>query len=119
MDTTFDRTKMPPDLWARRVWAPDATARDRRSIVLVTDRRRLLIGGLIMAFGLVVVIVVRVAHAHWAIALSALILEVIGGLYLTGGQRSGFYEVAADGSLAKYLGKTKPDLRSMRVAKIK
>ena len=119
MDTTFDRTKMPPDLWARRVWVSDTTARGPRSIVLVTDRRRLLIGGLVMAFGLVVVIAVRVAHAHWAFAVSALILELIGGLYLTGGQRSGFYEVAADGSLAKYLGKAKPDLRSMRVVKIK
>jgi hypothetical protein len=118
MDAMLDRTKLPPDLWARRVWVPDGEARGRRPIVLVTDRKRLLIGGLTMAFGLLVVIVVRVVHAHWAFAVSALILEVIGGLYLTGGQRAGFYEVAADGSLAKYLGKSKPNLRAMRVVKI-
>jgi hypothetical protein len=41
-------------------------------------------------------------------------VEVIGGLYLSGGKRFGFYVLAPDGSLGEYLGRNKPDLRSMR-----
>jgi hypothetical protein len=50
--------------------------------------------------------------------LVALALELVGGLYAAGGTRSGFYEVAPDGSLAGYLGRKAPDLRSMRGAKV-
>jgi hypothetical protein len=50
---------------------------------------------------------------------SALILEVIGGLYLTGGKRGGFYVLAPDGGLGEYIGKSKPDLRSMRGTKVR
>jgi hypothetical protein len=48
-----------------------------------------------------------------------LIIEVIGGLYLAGGKRGGFYVLTQDGSLGEYLGKTKPDLKSMRGTKVK
>jgi hypothetical protein len=50
---------------------------------------------------------------------SFLILEVIGGLYLAGGKRGGFYVLAPDGSLGEYLGKNIPDLRSMRGTKVR
>jgi hypothetical protein len=96
---------------------PDGSAPDRLPIALITDLRRLLIGGGIMVLGFIVVIAAKASHASWAVAVAALILEVIGGLYATGG-RSGYYEVAADGSLGQYLAKKKPDLRTMRATKI-
>lgn len=112
----MDKSKVPPDLWARRVWVPE---RGGPALVEVTDRNRLLVGALIMVAGFLVVVAVRVAHVHWAFAVSALILEVLGGLYLTGGKRSGFYVLGSDGSLGEYRGKNKPDLRSMRGTKVR
>jgi hypothetical protein len=87
-------------------------------VVLITDKRRLIIGGGIMVLGFAVVIAVRALHAPWMLALIALGLELIGGLYAAGGQRSGYYQVAADGSLADYLGRKLPDLKSMRGVKV-
>src|SRR5229473_193726 len=74
----LDPKKVPSDLWARRIWVP--LAGNKPSLVEVTDRNRLLIGAVIMILGFVVVAVVRAEHLHWAYAVSALILEVIGGL---------------------------------------
>lgn len=113
----LDRTKIPSDLWVQRVWVPDGSAPGRRPIALITDRRRLVIGGGIMVLGFIVVIAAKALHFSWSVAMSALFLEVIGGLYAAGG-RSGYYEVAADGSLGQYLAKRKPDLRTMRATKI-
>jgi hypothetical protein len=87
--------------------------------VELTDRKRLLVGAVIMVLGFVVVVAVRAVHLHWAYALSALILEVAGGLYLTGGKRGGFYVLTPEGGLGEYLGKSKPDLRSMRGTKVR
>ena len=70
-----------------------------------------------MVLGFIVVIAAKALHASWTVAVAALILEVIGGLYATGG-RSGYYEVAANGSVGQFLGKKKPDLRSMRAMKV-
>jgi len=84
----------------------------------LTDRTRLMIGAVIMLLGFVVVVAVRAEHLHWAYAVSALILEVIGGLYLTGGKRGGFYVLTPEGGLGEYIGKNKPDLRSMRGTKV-
>ena len=117
-DPRLDKTKVPADLWPRRVWVPDAVAtRGQPALVEVTDRNRLLVGAVIMAAGFLVVVAVRLANLHWAFALSALILEVLGGLWLTGGNRSGFYVLAPDGSLGEYRGKNKPDLKKMRGTK--
>ena len=66
--------------------------------------QRLMVGALIMGAGFLVVVAVRAVQLHWAFAVSALILEVLGGLYLTGGKRSGFYVLAPDGGLGDYLG---------------
>ena len=115
--TRLDRTKVPSDLWARRIWVP--LSGSKPSLVEVTDRKRLYIGAAVMLLGFVVVVGVRAEHLHWAYALSALILEVAGGLYLTGGKRGGFYVLAPDGGLGEYLGRNKPDLRSMRGTKVR
>jgi hypothetical protein len=114
--TRVDQAKVPSDLWARRVWVP--VSGNKPSLVEVTDRNRLLIGAAIMILGFVVVAVVRAEHFHWAYAVSALILEVIGGLIITGGKRGGFYVLAPDGGLGEYLGKNKPDLKSMRGTRV-
>ena len=87
-------------------------------MAFVTDKRRLIVGGATMVMGFAVVIAVRAIHAPWTVALIALFLELVGGLYAAGGQRSGFYEVAQDGSLADYLGRKRPDLKSMRGTKV-
>jgi len=113
----LDLTKVPSDLWARRIWVP--LAGSNPSLVELTDRKRLSIGAVIMVLGFVVVVAVRAMNLHWAFALSFLIIEVIGGLYITGGKRGGFYELAQDGGLGEYLGKSKPDLRSMRGTKVR
>ena len=115
----IDRTKVPSDLWVQRLWVPDSgSAPGQRPIVLATDKRRLLMGGGIMVLGFAVVIGARAIHAPAVLALLALVIEVVGGLYAAGGQRSGFYELAPDGSVGDYLGRKKPDLSSMRGTKI-
>lgn len=114
----LDRTKVPSDLWVQRLWVPDGSAPGQRPIALVTDKRRLVMGGAIMVLGFAVVIGARALHAPATLAMGALFLEVIGGLYAAGGQRSGFYEVTPGGSLGEYFGRKKPDLRSMRGMKI-
>src|ERR1700694_2162619 len=98
-----DLTKVPSDLWARRVWVPMSGS--KASLVEGTDRQRIVIGGVVMLLGFVVVVGVRAEHLHWAFAVSALILEVIGGLIITGGKRGGFYVLAPAGGLVDYLGK--------------
>src|SRR5450759_347560 len=113
----LDRSKVPSDLWARQIGVP--LSGNKPALVEVTDRKRLMIGAVIMLLGFVVVVAVRAEHLHWAYAVSALILEVIGGLYLTGGKRGGFYVLAPNGGLGEYLGKNKPDLRSMRGTKVR
>ena len=113
----LDRTKVPPDLWARRVWVPQSGTKP--SLVEVTDRKRLMIGAVIMLLGFVVVVGVRAEHLHWAFAVSALILEVIGGLIITGGRRGGFYVLTQEGGLGEYHGKNKPDLKSMRGTRVR
>jgi hypothetical protein len=116
--TMLDRTKVPSDLWVQRMWVPDGSAPGRRPLALVTDKRRLLIGGAIMVVGFALVIGAKAMHGPWTVAIAALVLEVVGGLYAAGGQRSGYYEVAPDGSLGDYLGRKKQDFSSMRGVKV-
>jgi hypothetical protein len=114
----LDRTKVPSDLWVQRLWVPEGSPSNRHGIALITDKRRLIIGGAIMVVGFAVIVAVRALKAPWAVALVALALEVIGGLYAAGGQRSGYYEVAPDGSLGDYVGRKTPDLTSMHGVKV-
>lgn len=116
IDTMLDRAKMP-GFAAHRVWVPDAgSSPARRSIVYVTERRRRLIGGVLLAVGLIVMLAIAVTGAPFGLLVIALLLVVPGGGYALGGD-SGFYEVAEDGSLGEFLGRAKPDLQSMRGVK--
>src|ERR1700681_862470 len=106
----LDPTKVPSDLWARRIWVP--LSGSKPSLVEVTDRKRLQYGAVIMLLGFAVVVAVKAMNLHWAFAVSFLIIEVIGGLYITGGKRGGFYVLGPNGSLGESVGKNKPDLKS-------
>src|SRR5258708_29858039 len=98
-DARLDPTKVPSDLWARRIWVP--LSGNKPSLVEVTDRNRVLIGAAIMILGFVVVAVVRAGRIHWAYAVSALVLEGAGGLLLPGGKRGGLFRLAAEGGLGE------------------
>ena len=107
------------DLKVHRVWVPDGPLPPvRRSIAYVTERRRRLIGGLIIAFALVVMLAVVLTAAPIGLVVIALFIMGPGVAYALGGD-SGFYEMAEDGSLGEFLGKAKPDLRSMRGTKVR
>jgi hypothetical protein len=118
MDTMLDRAKMPR-FSARRIWVPDeASSQAGPPIVYVTEHRRRLIGGLLIGLGLMVMLAIAVTSLPSGLLVIALLLIVPGGAYALGGE-SGFYEVAEDGSLGEYLGRTQPDLRSMRGTKVR
>jgi hypothetical protein len=75
-----------------------------------------LIGGGVMALGLIEALVVLLLHATVVLAVPGLVVALAAGMYANGG-RAGFYEVEEDGSLGAYLGRSKPDLDSMRARK--
>src|SRR5260370_5249659 len=100
-DARLDPTKVPSDLWARRIWVP--LSGNKPSLVEVTDRNRVLIGAAIMILGFVVVAVGRAGRIHWAYAGGALGLEGARGLYPTGGKRGGFSLPAPEGRLGAVL----------------
>ena len=106
-----------PGFIAHRVWVPN-DSQARPSIVYVTERRRRLIGGALIALAFVVALAIVVTSAPIGLVVIALFIMVPGGAYALGGD-SGFYEVAGDGSLGEFLGKAKPDLRSMRGTKVR
>jgi hypothetical protein len=110
----LDRTKVPSDLVVHRVWTPEGAAEGRvLPVAYATERRRRLIGGLLAALGFVMLVVLFSVHAPSYLAILGVAISVTGGWYALGGE-SGFYEVREDGSLGEFLGRTKPDLGSMR-----
>src|SRR5258708_37291073 len=94
-DARLDPTKVPSDLWARRIWVP--LSGNKPSLVEVTDRNRVLIGAAIMILGFVVVAGGRAERIHLGGAGGAPGLEGAGGLYLTGGKRGGFFRLVPAG----------------------
>src|SRR5260370_40557612 len=104
-DARLDPTKVPSDLWARRIWVP--LSGNKPSLVEVTDRNRVLIGAAIMILGFVVVAVVRGGRIHWGDAVGALVLGVGGGLYLPSGKRGGFFLLAPGGGAGEDPGEEK------------
>ena len=115
----LDETKLPPNTFARMLWLPAGEAdRSERPIVLITDRRRSLIGGVPMLAAFVVAIVLVVARAPAVAVVPFLIVVFVGGIYARGG-KNGYYEVAQDGSLGDFLGRRMPlGLRSMRRTRV-
>jgi len=116
--TFLDRNKLQPDFQPHRVWIPAAaSARSGHSVVFVTERRRRVIGLPIATLVLIGLFAVWLAHLpmDWMLAIwTPLVFMGAGAIDYANGGRSGYYEVARDGSLGNYLGKAKPDLHSMR-----
>src|SRR5258708_38271766 len=82
-DARLDPTKVPSDLWARRIWVP--LSGNKPSLVEVTDRNRVLIGAAVMIRGVVVVAVGRAGRILLAYPVGAAVLEVPRGPLPSGG----------------------------------
>ena len=111
----LDKAKLPRQTSARMLWVPaDGADRSERPIVLITDRTRYLIGGIPMLAAFLVAVFLAFARAPTSTVLPLLAISIVAGIYARGG-KSGYYEVARDGSLGDFLGRRVPvGLRSMR-----
>jgi hypothetical protein len=114
----LDKAKLPPDTWARMLWLPaDDSDRSERPIVLITDRPRFLIGGIPAVAALAVAVVLLLARVPVLVGFLFLAISMGAGLYARGG-KSGYYEVAKDGSLGHFFGRrVPPGLSAMRRTK--
>lgn len=112
-----DKTKIPSSLMVSRVWIPDDKSDRRRPIAYVTERRRRIAGAVLIALGVLLGLAVLVARGASWLAFVPL-LTAWGGVAYAGGGRTGFYEVADDGGLGEYLGRSRPNLDSMRARKL-
>ncbi len=75
-----------------------------------------MIGGVVALVGLVAAVALFIAHAPLPMVALSLVISVAGAYYVPG-SKSGYYEVAQDGSLGDYLGRRVPDLSWMRRVK--
>lgn len=114
----LDKSKLPGDLWVRMAWAPkEGSQPDERPIVLITDRRRWLIGLIPAVLGILILSGLFLAHVPVVLLIVPMAIIVAGARYGGGGQ-AGYYEVSEDGSLGDFLGRKIPVvLRYMRRAK--
>lgn len=110
-----DKKKIPSALVVHRVWAPESES-DRRPIAYVSERRRRIAGAVLIAVGVILGLAVLVARGASWVAFIPLLIAWAGVAY-AGGGRTGFYEVNEDGGLGEYLGRSRPDVGSMRPSK--
>jgi len=111
--SVLDRSKVSAGLVVHRVWVPEHASDLRRPIAYVGERRRRIIGVVMVALAVTLALVAVVMRAELWFAFAPLLLAWAGVAY-AGGGRTGFYEVGDDGRLGRYLGRSKPDLGSMR-----
>ena len=111
----LNKAKLPGDLWARMVWEPRTIeGPDDRPIVLISDRRRLLVAGIPMLAAFLLAGVLILLHASPLLSL-ALLLTVVAIARFGRSTKDGYYEVRADGTLGEYLGsRMPPAIRDMR-----
>ncbi len=114
--SVLDKSKVPSGLVVHRVWVPEHDSDLRRPIADVSDRRRRIVGAVLIALGVILAIAVLVTRAAFWLAFVSLLIAWAGVAY-AGGGRTGFYEVADDGGLGVYLGRLKPDLNSMHATR--
>ena len=112
----LDKSKLPSDLVVDRVWVPEDDSETRRSIAYVIERRRRIVGTVLIALGVSLALAVLVTRAAFWLAFLPLLIAWGGVAYGDGG-RTGFYEVGDDGGLGDYLGRSMPELGSMRPSK--
>jgi hypothetical protein len=101
----LDRSKVPRDLLVHRVWIKEDES-GRRATAYVGERRRRIIAVAVIVAAVVATAVAMLNGAFW-LAFALLLAAWAGTAYAQGGQ-SGFYEVAEDGGLGRYLGKELP-----------
>ena len=92
----------------QRIWVPESVSETRRPIAYVGDRRRRIIGALLIALGVVLGLAVIVTRGAFWLVFAPLLIAWSGVAY-TGGGRTGFYEVNDDGGRGRYLGRTRPE----------
>jgi hypothetical protein len=99
-------------------WTPkEGSQPDERPIVLITDRKRWMIGLIPGVLGILLLSALFLAHLPVVLLIVPLAIIVASARYGGGGQ-AGYYEVREDGSLGDFLGrKIPPVLRDMRRAK--
>ena len=114
----LDKSKLPGDLWVRMAWTPkEGSDPDERPIVLITDRRRWMIGLIPAVLGILLFTALFLAHVPAFLLILPIGISIAAARY-GGGGLSGYYEVKEDGSLGDFLGrKVPPVLREMRRAK--
>ena len=75
-----------------------------------------MIGSAVIALGVILGLAVLVTRTAFWLAFVPLLIAWWGVAY-AGGGRTGFYEVDQDGGLGAYLGRSRPELCSMRPQK--
>jgi hypothetical protein len=108
----LDKNKLSPELTANRLWV-SVRESDDHAVAYITERRRRLIAAVGAVAGLVAILAALAMHLAVGLLVLGLAISLAGAVYANGG-RSGFYEVEADGTLGEYLGRSKPELSSMR-----
>jgi hypothetical protein len=111
----LDRSKLPPDLVVLRVWAPENEQDTRRPIAHLGDRRRRLIVAVLLTVAALAGGAALVVMASW-LAFTSLLIVWAAVAYADRGH-GGFYEIKDDGSLGHFLGRSPPDLSSMKSRK--
>ncbi len=111
--SVLDKSKISADLVVHRVWVPQRASDRRLSIAYVGERRRMIVGTALLALAVTLGLAALVTRAAFWVAFVPLLIALTGVAY-AGGGRTGFYEVGEDGGLGRYLGRTRPDLGSMR-----
>ena len=112
-----DKSKLPRHLAVQRLWVPKDVSDTRRPIAYVSDSRRRRAGAALIAAGVLLAVAVLVTRAAIWVAFVALLVAWAGVAY-GGGGRTGYYEVTDDHGLGECLGRSRPDLRSMRLHKM-
>jgi nucleoside permease NupC len=114
--SVLDYTKIPSGLVVNRVWVPVNEPVHRRPIAYATEPRRRIAAAVMIALGVILGLAVAVARGPFWLAFVSLLIAWAGVAY-AGGGRTGFYEVDDDGGLGEYLGRSRPDVGSMRPGK--
>lgn len=112
-----DKTKVPSVLVVHRVWVPEHESDRRRPIPYVSERRRRIAGAALIAVGVILGLSVLVTRGEFWLAFVPLLIAWAGVAY-AGGGRTGFYEVSDDGRLGEHLGRSLPEVGSVRSHKL-
>src|SRR2546426_12304411 len=99
----LDRSRLPGDLWVRMTWTPkEGSEPDERPIVLITDRRRLMIGLIPAVLGILLLSAPPLARVPVGLLILPPLALIAAAPYGGGGQ-NGYYQVKEDGGLGDLL----------------